>query len=340
MNPSSGSRVGVCPAACGFLLALMVGHGAWAEQNAFALTPPAVEPPSVAPRIVPGDRAYRPGEAIVAGETGTPDAAYSFDLLEADDTETWNWQWLPDGLVYPAYLAGVKESRLAGVLTYIDDEGWFLDSALGGRVGVIRYGAEGDGRPQGWQLDLEGAVFPRLDLAEMWDLVAADFRVGVPLTYASGRWEYKLAVYHLSSHVGDEFMLDHPDFVRLNYSRDVLVMGTAYRLLDAVRLYAEAGWSYDNAGGSEPWEFQFGTEYSPVWRDAQRGMPFAALNGHLREEVSFGGNVSLQAGWQWRSDRSGHLIRLGAEYFNGKSPQFEFFPRNEEHVGLGLWYDY
>ncbi len=68
-------------------------------------------------------------------------------------------------------------------------------------------------------------------------------------------------------------------------------------------------------------------------------MPFLAVNGHLREEVDFGGNLSLQAGWLWRGI-SGHVFRMGMLYFNGKSDQFEFFNRDEEKIGLGLWYDY
>jgi hypothetical protein len=110
-------------------------------------------------------------------------------------------------------------------------------------------------------------------------------------------------------------------------------------LLDAVRLYAEAGWAFNTSGGSQPWEFQSGVDYSPQWRE-QGGSPFAAFNAHLREESDFGGHVTLQAGWQWRGDDTGHLLRLGVEYLNGKSPQFEIFTRNEERLGLGLWFDY
>jgi hypothetical protein len=28
------------------------------------------------------------------------------------------------------------------------------------------------------------------------------------------------------------------------------------------------------------------------------------------------------------------------EYFNGKSPQFEFFDQSEQRLGFGLWYDF
>ena len=321
-------------------LAAAAGGDARAELPSFPAQMPAIEAPEMVSPVVAND--YHPyvEESIVGEELAIDDVGVDSPGLFEDEYEPWGWQCLPDGIVYPAYLAGTKESRIGGTLAHVDGHGWFLDGTLGGRAGLIRYGTIGDDRPRGWQLDIEGAAFPRLDLEEERDMASADFRIGLPLTYAAGNWQYKLAAYHLSSHAGDEFLLKNPGFVRVNYSRDAVVLGAAYRLLNAVRLYGEAGWSFNNSGGSEPWEFQFGAEYSPAWRDAPGGMPFLAANVHLREELDYGGHFTLQAGWQWRSDNSGHLVRLGLEYLHGKSPQFEFFREPEEYLALGLWYDF
>ena len=70
------------------------------------------------------------------------------------------------------------------------------------------------------------------------------------------------------------------------------------------------------------------------------GSPFVALNGHLRQEVDFGGNFVAQAGWQWRGSDCEHLLRAGVHYYNGKSPQFQFFDRFEHQIGFGIWYDF
>jgi hypothetical protein len=162
----------------------------------------------------------------------------------------------------------------------------------------------------------------------------------VPLTYGIGPFQAKLAFYHLSSHIGDEFLLQNPTFTRLNYKRDVIVLGGSVYPTDNTRLYAEAGYAFDNDGGSEPWEFQFGAEYSPAYPVGFRGAPFAAVNGHLREEVDFGGSLVVQAGWQWRSVGVGRRLRIGAQYFNGKSDQFQFFRQFEQQIGAAVWYDY
>lgn len=256
-------------------------------------------------------------------------------------SDCWTWQLLPDGLIYPSYLAGTKESRFASVWNHDSHLGWMWDLEAGGRVGLFRYGTEGGSpRPNGWQLDLEGAAFPRLDLDHEEDLISVDFRAGIPLTFGYGPFQAKLAVYHLSSHLGDEFSLRFPDYPRINYSRDALVLGGSYYLTDDLRLYAEAEWAWYTDGGTKPWQFQFGIDYSPVWSSpACRGAPFLAINGQLREEVDYSGDFVVQAGWQWRS-ATNHLFRVGVQYFTGKSEQYQFFCRNEEKVGLGIWYDY
>jgi hypothetical protein len=254
--------------------------------------------------------------------------------------QAWVWQVQPDGLLYRAYLAGPKESRFAGVIVYEEDQGWFWDVTLGGRVGLLRYGTPNSFRPEGWQLDIEGAAFPRLDFEEDFDMTSADFRFGVPLTYARGMFEAKLAFYHLSSHIGDEFLLKNPGFTRINYSRDAFVFGLATYLSENIRAYVEAGYAFNTSGGTEPWEFQLGIEYAPVAPTHFRGAPFVAVNALLREESDFGGTFTAQAGWQWRGRGSRHVLRGGVQYLTGKSPQFQFFDTNEHQLGVALWYDY
>lgn len=263
-----------------------------------------------------------------------------------DVATTRSWQFLPDGLLYKQYLASVREPRLGGSWTYeTANSGVPWDIMLGGRVGLLRWGSSGVdipyGRPDGWQWDAEGAAIVRLDLKTRRDLIGSDFRAGTFLTRARGPWESRFGYYHLSAHAGDELLLRTPGFLRINYTRDVIVLGLAYRVVPDLRLYSEGGYSVANGGGSQPWEFQFGADYSPV--EPTLGLtpaPFVAVNGHLREELNFGGNFVVQTGWQWRSQANGHLLRTGLEYYNGKSRQQQLFNRFEQQIGMGVWYDY
>jgi hypothetical protein len=210
---------------------------------------------------------------------------------------------------------------------------------LGGRVALWRYGTCGP-RPDGFELDVEGAANPRLDPdGESTPLIATDYRFGIPLTYGNGAWQTKIGYYHVSSHLGDEFMLLNPGVPRLNYVRDSLIAGISYYWTDCVRLYGEFGYAAVT-GGAEPIELQFGAEYAPCGSTGVSGAPFAAINANLREEVDFSGNLCVQAGWAWRNGANGHLLRFGLQYFVGKDDQYEFFDDNVEKIGGGLWYDF
>lgn len=255
----------------------------------------------------------------------------------------YRWQVLPDGLIYRSYLAGPREPRLStkffDASNPVQSSELLWDGTVGGRRGLLRYGTTDPLRPQGLQIDIEGAALVRLNLDEDRDLDASDFRFGVPVTYSTGAVQWKTGYYHISSHLGDELILRQGQNTRINYVRDAILLGVSYNPAPAWRLYAETGYAVFIAGGAEPWEFQFGVEYTQPGPTGPWGTPFFATNAHLREEVDFGGDWTTQLGWLWRGD-SGSTFRLGLHYVNGKSTQYQFFNRNEEQVGFGAWYDF
>ena len=118
----------------------------------------------------------------------------------------WTLQVMPLGLLYRSYLAGAKEPRFASYWSNDDDQGDLWDPALGGRLGLLRYGTSDPVHPEGWQVDMEGGCQARLDPhSESTALISTDFRVGLPVTWAQGPWQFKTGYYHISSHLGDEF---------------------------------------------------------------------------------------------------------------------------------------
>jgi Protein of unknown function (DUF1207) len=262
-------------------------------------------------------------------------------LINPSPPDTWFWQILPEGLIYRSYWAGVHEPRMSLVLFRdLNTTRSFWDAALGGRVGLFRYGNGDVLFPQGWQLDFEGAAMPRLTLDSQRDLESVDFRAGVPITYGVDNWQFKFGFYHLSSHMGDEYAIKYNALgQRINYVRDALVLGASYYPDPTLRLYSEASFAFNATGGAEPWEFQFGAEYSQPGPTGFNGVPFLAVNGQLLEDFNYGGSINAQAGWLWRS-LSGQVLRIGMQYYNGHSSQYQFFGDNEQQIGGGIWYDF
>ena len=246
---------------------------------------------------------------------------------------------LPQGLIYRSYLAGPKEPRMAATIVRIQEDSSIMDGTAGARVALFRIGTKDPIRPRGFEMDVEGAAMVRLDLEEEVDVRSTDYRAGVPFTWGDDRHQWKFAYYHISSHLGDEFLIKNPDFPEFFQVRDALVLGYSHYVTDWLRLYAEAGWAF-KSHASEPWEFQFGLDYAPRVRTGLQGAPFFAINGLVRQEIDFSGGLNVQTGWAWRSDMTAHLLRFGLQYYNGASPQFAFLPYNEEQFGIGLWYDF
>ncbi len=259
--------------------------------------------------------------------------------------ESWSWQLFPNELMFPAFLAGVHETRLSSIWNWDRDQNRMWDSTLGGRVPFLRYGNKTPLQPRGWQLDIEGAVHLRLDPEHTTDMDANDFRFGFPISYGTDTQQIRFGYYHVSSHLGDERMMRLNEMgvphSRINYYREALIFGYAYKPCPDIRLYFEADFAVKAGECTKRWHFQFGTEYSPRIRPGDsHGSPFAAINVRLMEERHFDGNLTAQLGWQWRGNRN-QLFRFGAQYFAGISEQYEHINGPREHkVGIGFWYDF
>ncbi|MDR1964436.1 MAG: DUF1207 domain-containing protein [Planctomycetaceae bacterium] len=264
--------------------------------------------------------------------------------MQIRENQPWTWQLFPNSLIYPSYLAGVNESRLGGVWNYDEELGWMWDITLGGRAPVLRYGNRSTLFPEGVQLDLEGSVHLRLDLENRMDMDAQDFRFGLPISYGNKIWQVRTGYYHVSSHMGDERILRLQslgiDPHRLNYFREAILFGFSYRLRPSLKLYADADVAVSRGEQTKAWHFQFGAEYSSLYPTNEFwGKPFAAVNILLLQERNYDGNITVQAGWQWRGSHN-QVFRMGIQYFGGISEQYEHLAKREHKIGIGLWYDF
>jgi len=310
---------------CFGILVIVTAAGSLAAQEFGTLQPWPSTPPSPA--------GATPGYWTIPGFY-TPYPAV--DLAEFQLQS----QVLPHEILYQSYLAGPKEPRLGTQLHWEADERILWDTTLGGRFGWFRLVSPD--RRWVWQVDVEGAAVLRLDADQSADLESVDYRFGLPLTAAMGPNRFKIGYEHLSAHLGDEFLLRNPGIPRENYVRDAIVAGYARYLSERIRVYGEASWAFSR-DVADPWQFQVGAEYAPTRATGALGAPFLAVNGLLREEVDFGGTLTVHAGWawrQWNSQGPGRLLRAGAFYQTGKSSQQSFPFASETQYGLGAWYDY
>jgi len=265
------------------------------------------------------------------GPSYCPGTCYEAEICNADGV------WLPeDPVLFRPLIASPRQ------ITY--SVGWrFNDQALVKNVIDVSYGDSVafyrwcDIGP--WcgqlQIELEGALWAVFDpLHDSSPLVNADYYVGVPITYAFDNWAFRLRGYHISCHIGDEFLLNHPGFDRRNPSAEFLDFYVSTDYTDEIRLYAgvgivlaqdesfRCGRSYYEAGMEIRMpRLGFINECSQVY-----GMPFFAADflyqgGMQRDHI----NQTYVMGYEWgKLCGLQRKLRLFIEYHDGYSVEGQF----------------
>jgi hypothetical protein len=251
----------------------------------------------------------------------------------------YGWHLLPNDVLFRSYVAGVHQPRMAAEFVNDSNQGTLLDVDIGSRVAILRKGTVGP-NAEGVELQVYAAALARLSMDRQSDVEATDFVFGVPFVWRRGPTAVRLGYDHVSSHIGDEYLLRYPNFERINYVRDAVALAVMHNITDSFDVYGEANYGFHVSGGAERWHFQLGAEYQPYIPPGFRGAPVVAVNTLLREEFDYEGSLGVVAGWQWRGITSSDVLRVGLTTYIGRSRQFSFFDRYEKLFGVGIWYDF
>jgi len=283
---------------------------------------------------------------------GEPPAEEPRAGAEGERWQSW-FRWLrpppgrkyvrfPDGDLFTPPLADQKQPRFH--TTY---QRWNLSFGdfniasvgFGETFGLLRRPAIREG--EGWQLGISGAVLAIFNLdAESFDLLNADYNVGFPLSWRGGRSSARARLYHTSSHLGDEFLLNPqpvPPIERINLSYEALeLLGS--REIGPARIYG--GWTFivhsDTTLGRNLG--QLGFEYrGPVFGPGMQVI--AGLDLETWEETDWELDLSLKAGVRLLNPyRSARSIQFLFEYYDGRAPHGQFYNLDARYFGLGIAY--
>ncbi len=187
----------------------------------------------------------------------------------------------------------------------------------------------------------QAAVFSVFDLdSNSFDLVNADYYFA-PIAFSFRSTDRKFSaitrMFHQSSHLGDEFIFDHDitaaDRVNLSYWGVDAIF--SYKLTPDLRLYGGAGYLFQKEPSDlKPWSVQYGAEYLfnvPLFG----GRPLFAGDFQQREQNDWSADISLRTGIQWGDWEHG-VAQLLLEYYDGHSPNGQFFNEAVQYFGLGL----
>jgi hypothetical protein len=257
---------------------------------------------------------------------------------------------LPRGDVFCPVLADPKGQR--SFVSYLIETNNEEKNAQVGSVGIsdafglLRLGGSRPG--DGFQISITGSVFAQFDMdVSSYDLINADYIIGIPITIRRGVFSTRVRLFHQSSHLGDEFLLreNNPDFRRENISFEAAEMLLS---LDGGPLRVYGGGEYllrREPSDLDRYVAQGGIELRPARRIARfgsvAGVRFVA-GGDLKasEQQDWKPAISVRTGFEFDrprdSDPPGRRWGLLFEAYDGPSPYGQFFRRDVRYFGAGI----
>ena len=273
----------------------------------------------------------RPEEPVTAGE---------------ESASAGRWRLFPRGHLYPRYLADPHAPTAAAEFQSVSTVG--IEQAGDARQhvklgGIFPLARREPKRPGGrrWQVRLEGGLDAVFDRENRTDNIGWDGNYGLSLTSdrEEGGWAYKVGTFHISAHVGDEW-IERTGRTLVGYRREELMAAVARVWGPGRRAYLEGGWAYDrlNEERQKPARVQAGFEHQGKRRffGDSTGW-YAAIDLSAWEERDWRLDVGAQLGLV--TNPHGRTWRIGLQYWDGRVPLGEFFAETEPYLALGLWTD-
>lgn len=188
------------------------------------------------------------------------------------------------------------------------------------------------------QIGIEAGIWsvfnidPHPNLIGGTELVNTDFYCGIPLTYAINQWSFRFRIYHISSHLGDEYLENNPNIVRTNPSTESTDFYVCYQLSEAIRFYGGPGvilHSDDSYPEKPPLFVGYGTEArflgSKFLKQRLFGTCFLALHFRNIQWLDWNFDGTYRLGYEFSKLAGiGRKFRFYAGYHHGYSLEGQF----------------
>lgn len=211
---------------------------------------------------------------------------------------------------------------------------------FGDSFGLVRW--SGWGKDDAWQFGISGAVLAQFNLdASSMDLINADYIIGFPLSYRNGSWSARARLFHQSSHLGDEFLLQPQNpalkVTRMNLSFETIELLGAWEW-EGLQFTAGPSYIIHTDSDLKRSSVLAGIDYQsrePVFKPTMR--LFASILYHAWEETDWNADFNIKAGVNIRSpytEKRG--IQIFGEYYHGNLPFGQFYKLRAEYYGAGI----
>ena len=240
--------------------------------------------------------------------------------------------------IFPVLIADPRHVQLSASYYRLDGRDT-SDIALGRAWGFSRWRA-GENQDWLWESDLEGMAYSRFHLGGgVNEFETVDFLASLPVTVRRGDVSFKGALFHRSSHLGDDYIRRTGD-AGFRSSMEGLSLQAALEPCRFARLYGGAEYLLHTLPSPRRWSLQGGMELATDDLHWSRRAPvslFVAedLQSHERVQWNVDSHTLAGAKLSFRESPS-RALRVAAGYFEGHSPFGEFYARRTHYADLSV----
>ena len=180
---------------------------------------------------------------------------------------------------------------------------------------------------------------------EMCELVNTDYFLGIPLTYSYDRLSFRSRLYHISSHLGDEFIVNNPQYLHLrkNPSYEALEFISSYQLSGHLRAYGGPGFILhsDQSFPMKTFYVKYGTELrilgQKLYYHQLYGTPFLAIHLENWQVRDWNLDLFIKLGYELSKLQGvGRKMSLYIDYHHGYSYEGQFFLEKTQYGEVGF----
>jgi hypothetical protein len=247
--------------------------------------------------------------------------------------------WFPGSLVVRPLVASSSGVDISGVPMFVKhdapagsgDVSPEAQVGFGYRLPVFRFLDGSDGGPA-LDVSLDAGVRSRFVLGDGANgLLNADFTVAVPVGARQGRWEGSLALVHVSSHLGDNFISQNPAFEQRSISRNGFEALALYGVVPDLRVFVGGGYNFATAGSVETLAGRLGIDYDPPSGRPGTVRPLGTFEATITD-LNVRWAASILAGIGVRTGPG--ELRLAVTAHTGPSAMGHFRRVDENYVGF------
>jgi hypothetical protein len=246
----------------------------------------------------------------------------------------------PDNKLFPAIFLDPLECQIMGGSYFLTQSGQDLSLYSTVNLGFNKPVFAKHAENISWEINFGAAVFSQFDLIKEDDgsylagFMNTDFKISADYTIQKKNNLLRLRTFHISSHLGDDYIQRHADILindkSVNYEQIDL---TYMRLSGNSFFYAGTGYIYTKNVFRERLSFQGGGVIS-----FEKPRPvnfFTGLDLKLLAENNFNPDIRAAFGFSFNR-KSESLLRIWTEYYSGRLPYSTIDYGRVNWFGMGM----